>query len=134
MSRSVACIDYRDGRFLVAKRLNTGAMGGRWEFPGGKIEEGESYEEAIKREIHEEFGCGVRVFEELGEGRFVHDGKACSVNAFRVSFDSDGRNPPFELTEHSEYKWVLPSDITKLNFVDSDLGLYPQIKKSLGLV
>ena len=54
MSRSVACIDYRDGKILIAKRIVRGDMGGRWEFPGGKIEEGEDYSTAIKREMQEE--------------------------------------------------------------------------------
>ena len=133
MSRSVACIDYRNGKILVAKRLNTGEMGGRWEFPGGKIEDVESYNQAICREIKEEFGCNVQVFEQLAEGSFIHSGKECSVTAFRVSFENDGITEPFELTEHTETKWVNPGEIRDLNFVDSDLGLFPQIKKALGL-
>ena len=133
MSSSVACIDYRNGKILIAKRLNSGEMGGRWEFPGGKIESGESFSQAICREIKEEFGCKVQVFEQLAEGTFIHSGKECSVTAFRVSFDNDGITAPYELTEHTETKWVNPSEINSINFVDSDLGLFPQIKKSLGI-
>ena len=61
MSSSIACIDYRNGKFFIAKRQMTGDMGGRWEFPGGKIEEGEDFEIAIKREMKEEFGVDVKV-------------------------------------------------------------------------
>ena len=56
MSRSIACIDYRDGKLLIAKRKSGGDMGERWEFPGGKIEEGEDFAQAINREMQEEFG------------------------------------------------------------------------------
>ena len=55
MNESVACIAYKNGKVLIAHRNNVGAMGNRWEFPGGKVEEGESFEDAIKREMKEEF-------------------------------------------------------------------------------
>ena len=50
MSRSIACIDYRNGKVFIAKRQMKGDMGGRWEFPGGKIDGNEDFETAIKLE------------------------------------------------------------------------------------
>ena len=47
MSSSVACIIYKDGRILIAKRIDKGDMGGRWEFPGGKIDGDEDADTAI---------------------------------------------------------------------------------------
>ena len=67
MSRSVACVDYRNGKILIARRKDGGDMGNRWEFPGGKIEEGEDFITAIKREMMEEFGCGVQVFDKIAD-------------------------------------------------------------------
>ena len=133
MSRSVACIDYRDGKILIAKRIVRGDMGGRWEFPGGKIEEGEDYSTAIKREMQEEFGCDCEVFEQLAQGTFIHSGKECSVFAFRVKLGIDGIKEPFTLTEHTQTDWVEPEKISQLNFVDSDINIFDQIKKSLGI-
>lgn len=133
MSSSVACIDYRNGKFLIAKRLNTGDMANRWEFPGGKIEEGESFEQAIKREMMEEFSCEAEVFEQLAQGTFYHKNKECSLNAFRVELKKDGINEKFVLSEHSEIAWVSASEIEKFDFVDSDLSIFPKIKKSLGI-
>ena len=133
MSHSVACIDYRNGKILIAKRNQTGDMGGRWEFPGGKIEAGEDFIQAVKREMMEEFGCDTEVFEKLAEGTFVHKQNECFVSAFRVTLQNDGIKTPFKLTEHTETKWVNPSEIENLNFVDSDLSLFGQIKKSLGI-
>ena len=133
MSRSVACIDYRNGKILIAKRIARGEMGDRWEFPGGKIEEGEDYTTAIKREMQEEFGCGCKVFEQLAQGTFEHKAKPCSVVAFRVQLENDGVSEPFKLTEHTQTAWVEPSQIIKLPFVDSDLNIFDQIKKSLGI-
>lgn len=133
MSRSVACIDYRNGKLLIAKRKHTGDMGGRWEFPGGKIEKGEDFTKAVKREMHEEFNCDCEVFEKLAQGSFMHRNKECTVDAYRVKLGNDGIKVPFTLTEHTETMWIEPAGIEKLNFVDSDLGLWPQIKKSLGI-
>ena len=133
MSRSVACIDYRNGKILIAKRIARGEMGDRWEFPGGKIEEGEDYTAAIKREMLEEFGCDCKIFEELAQGTFEHNGKNCSVVAFRVQLENDGISKPFVLTEHTQTEWVEPAEIRKRPFVDSDLNIFDQIKKSLGI-
>lgn len=132
MSRSIACIDYRNGKLLIAKRKSGGDMGERWEFPGGKIEEGEDFTQAINREMLEEFGCKVKIFEQLAKADFVHNGKSCTVNAFRVEFENDGVDKPFVLTEHTQTQWVSPDQIQFRSFVDSDLSLFPQIKQSLG--
>lgn len=53
------------GQILIDRRLPEGVMGGLWEFPGGKIELGETVEECIKREIHEELGIEIEVGEHL---------------------------------------------------------------------
>ena len=102
-------------------------MGGKWEFPGGKIEDDEAPELAIKREMLEEFSVNVSVGEKIGSATFIHSGKNCSVDAYVVQFEHDGIKVPFVLTEHTEYKWVNPLEIKKLDFVDSDLKLYPYV-------
>ena len=131
MSSSIACIYYKDNKLFIAKRQNSGQMGGRWEFPGGKLEEGESFEQAIKREMYEEFKTGVTGIEKITETQFVHNDKKCSLHAFAVEFEHDGIKTPFVLSEHTEYKWVDPSEIKKLNFVDSDLKIYKAVVKYL---
>jgi 8-oxo-dGTP diphosphatase len=131
MSSSVACIAYKDKKIFIAKRKQIGDMGGKWEFPGGKIENNEAPEVAIKREMQEEFGVEVTVGEKIASASFMHRGKDCTVNAYSVQFAHDGMNIPFVLTEHTEYKWVNPLEIKKLDFVDSDLKLYPYVLEYL---
>lgn len=128
MSRSVACIDIRKGKVFIAKRQNKGDMALRWEFPGGKIDEGEDSETAIKREMQEEFGVNVQVFEELAQVDFKHKDKVCYVTAYRVQLEEDGLERRFTLTEHTDYKWEDFAKIPELSFVDSDLLLYEKIK------
>lgn len=129
MSDSIACIDYRDGKVFIAKRQNKGDMGGRWEFPGGKIDDGEDYTAAIKREMQEEFGVGVEVMEKITATTFEHSGKECSLTVFHVCFEHDGIAKRFVLTEHTDYKWVNFSEIPELLFVDSDMKVYPEVVK-----
>lgn len=131
MGRSIACIAYENGKIFIAKRQNIGDMGGRWEFPGGKLEEGEDLKTAIIREMQEEFGVTVTVGEKITSGVFEHRGKQSSLDAFCVKFPHDGIKVPFVLTEHTEYKWVDPSEIPNLEFVDSDLTIYPEVVKYL---
>lgn len=59
--RVVAAVVRRDGRILVSRRRADAARGGLWEFPGGKVEPGESEPEALRREIDEELACAVEV-------------------------------------------------------------------------
>ena len=129
MSRSIACIDYRDGKIFIAKRQLVGDMGGRWEFPGGKIEEGEDLETAVVREMQEEFGVTVKVGRKITSGSFTHRDKPCTLDVLEVHFPHDGIAEPFSLTEHTEYKWENINDIPSLNFVDSDLSVYDAVKK-----
>ena len=104
-------------------------MGGRWEFPGGKVDQGESDRDAIAREMLEEFGESVLVGERIALSEFEHKGEACLLRAYEVFFSNDGLKRPFALTEHSETKWVEFEQIPTDNFVDSDLKILPQVKK-----
>ena len=114
MSRSIACIDYRDGKIFIAKRQMTGDMGGRWEFPGGKIEDGEDLETAVIREMQEEFGVTVSVGRKITTGTFTHRDKPCTLDVLEVHFPHDGMTERFVLTEHTDYNWVALDEIPKL--------------------
>lgn len=134
MKKSVACLVLgktlqTKNKILIAHRIQKGQMGGRWEFPGGKVDEGENDKEAIAREMLEEFGENVLIGEEIGGAEFENNGDTRALTAYEVFFVNDGIEKPFSLTEHTETKWV---DFEKLpvdNFVDSDLKLLPMVKK-----
>lgn len=128
MSDSVACIASCKNKILIARRNPTGQMGGRWEFPGGKIDEGENCEQAILREMREEFGIRAEVGEKICDGEFFHNGKKCALHAYEIFLEHDGISRPFALTEHTEYKWISVGEIPVDNFVDSDLSIYEKVR------
>lgn len=134
MKISVACVilgksEPTQNKILIAHRVQKGDMGGRWEFPGGKVDGGENEKEAIAREMLEEFGESVLVGEKIGESQFEHGGDVCALKAYEVFFSNDGLEKPFALTEHTEVKWVGVDQIPVDNFVDSDLKILPLVKK-----
>ena len=100
-------------------------MGGRWEFPGGKAEPGESPEEALKREIFEEFSVSVRVGGFLVSTTFHHGGAEYRLYAFEAFLDS------FELVlaEHEEVRWLSFGDISAFDLADSDRRVYELLRQ-----
>ncbi|MGI5069564.1 NUDIX domain-containing protein [Treponema pectinovorum] len=127
--KSIACIAFKENKVFIAKRNPVGQMGGRWEFPGGKVDAGETDEQSVTRECREEFGVEVEVGEKIAKATFKHFGDDFELNAYLVRFPHDGIAQKFTLTEHSEYRWAELSEIPTLSFVDSDLLIYPQVCK-----
>jgi 8-oxo-dGTP diphosphatase len=123
MRHSVAGISVRDGTYFVARRLPGGDMGGKWEFPGGKVEAGEGPVDALHREYDEEFCVPIKVGPPIGEVGFFHHGEEYSLAAFYVELvASDGDLKP---SEHSEWRWATLDEILELDFADSDSKLLP---------
>lgn len=134
MKSSIACVvlgktPETKNKILVARRAQVGDMGGRWELPGGKVDGKESDNEAIAREMLEEFGESVLVGERIAVSEFEHRGQPMVLRAYEVFFSNDGLEKPFSLTEHTEYKWVDFDQIPTDNFVASDLKILPSVKK-----
>lgn len=129
-NHSVACIYVKDNKVLLGKRVPSGAMGGLWEFPGGKVEEGETFQQAVIREFAEEFSVEVTVGPLITEASFFNGSKEYRLHVFQVFVDVDISN--WQLTEHTEVKWFNFNDIPTLPFVDSDEKVYPEVKKYFG--
>jgi 8-oxo-dGTP diphosphatase len=131
MKNSVAGIALETDRVFIARRVLGGDLGGKWEFPGGKVEVGESDGQAMIREFDEELGVGVSVGEFLGSAEFEHGGKLHRVNAYRIEFASHD----FTLTEHTEYRWAGIGEIEELvetgDFAASDAKLLTSVKNCL---
>ncbi|HOC30147.1 MAG TPA: (deoxy)nucleoside triphosphate pyrophosphohydrolase [Treponemataceae bacterium] len=125
MKESVAGIVYHNNRFLVGLRLPGGEMGSRWEFPGGKVDGGESPAQALIREFHEEMGIAVTIHEHIATTEFVNKNGPSLLHAYHVELD---QTDAVTLTEHVKTAWLSFDELQKLPFVDSDTLLFPYIE------
>ncbi len=128
MKQSIAGIVYEKGKFLIGHRLPVGEMADRWEFPGGKVDPGETPEIAIRREFSEEMGVLAQPGEFIASVRFENRGGPVDLLAYRVTLSSE---VPSALTEHTEVRWATFEEIQGLSFVDSDRLLFPAIREWL---
>jgi 8-oxo-dGTP diphosphatase len=116
--RVVAAVLRRDGQVLVCRRAADRSAGGRWEFPGGKIEPGESAQQALQREIAEELGVMITVGAHLDTTTTIVDGTPIELLCFLV----DEFHPePAASTDHDQLHWCPPEALPALNFAEPDL-------------
>ncbi len=119
MPDSVAGIALRNNLVFVARRKPGGSMGGKWEFPGGKIEPGETPERTLVREFREELGLEVRPGALLGESEFENERVRFRLRAYRVEFEGE----PAFLAEHEEVRWLARPELEDLDLAPSDRSL-----------
>lgn len=117
MIRVTAAVIERDGRILIAKRPAGDRLAGLWEFPGGKIEEGEDPRVCLARELHEEFGITA----EIGEFLVSHVHRYPHVEIELLSYRARHVAGDFDLRDHDEVRWVLPEEMDEYSFAPADL-------------
>ena len=96
-----------EGRILIVRRGPGLSGAGFWEFPGGKVEEGETHEGALIREINEELGIDIAVGSKVGELEFSYPTKVIRLIVFRALLKVD----QIELREHDMFKWCKIDEI-----------------------
>ena len=101
---------------MIGKRKDEDIGGGKWEFPGGKIEIGEANSEALERELYEELGISAKIGKELMN--YEHMFKTTIYNiSFMEIIDYEGE---IRNNAHSEIKWVKFSNLLKYDFISGD--------------
>jgi len=112
--RVVAAVIEREGRYLVGQRPHDKRHGGLWEFPGGKLDPGETLAEAAARELHEELAVEVAA---TGAARFEsHDpGSPFVIHFVEVRITGEPR-----AIEHAAIGWFTPAELTALDLAPSD--------------
>ena len=116
MNISVAGVAEREGKVLIALRKPGTSIGERWEFPGGKLEKGETPELALVREYQEELNVSIIAGEKLCEGKFSNGPKNYKLLVYSIELESDD----FLSTEHQEIRWADISNLGSYEFPDSD--------------
>lgn len=121
----VGAVIVRDGEVLCAQRGPGGALAGMWEFPGGKIEAGETPREALRREIIEELECQVTTGEQVAATTYEYDFGIVTLTTFYCEL-VDAATPT--LTEHAEVRWLKPEALHELDWAPADIPAVHRIQ------
>ena len=117
---------FRCGKLLIAQRLKEAHAGGMWEFPGGKREPAETYEECLRRELKEELGIDVRVHELVEE--IVHAYAECTV-LLKFYRCSPERGEPAALG-CANWRWVTAGELAHYEFPAADARLLEKLRRT----
>lgn len=118
----VGAVIVNDGAVLCARRGAAGKLAGFWEFPGGKIEPGESPQAALEREIAEELDCVVDVGDEVVTTTHAYDFGDVTLTTFYC--DLVAGTP--KLVEHAALTWLTPGELSALEWAPADI---PAVEK-----
>ncbi|MDP3058155.1 MAG: 8-oxo-dGTP diphosphatase MutT [bacterium] len=123
--RVTAAIMIQDGQLFIAKRAENGSMAGLWEFPGGKIEQGETPEDCLRREMQEEFGIEVEVLHHCHTSIYNYADKTIELISYFVNWVSG----EMQLTSHSEVCFVAVADVLAYDFAPADVPIAEYIMR-----
>jgi len=112
-----AAILTQAGRVLIARRKPGASQAGMWEFPGGKVRQGETPEKCLKREIREELGLDIAVGTFLGESIHAYAGQSIRLLAYCAHIEAGAP----VLNDHAEVKWVRFDELGRFTFCAADM-------------
>ncbi len=123
----VGAVIVQDGKVLCAQRGPEGNLPYKWEFPGGKVEAGETPRAALLREIDEELLCVVEVGDQVECTTHEYDFAFITLTTFYCAL-LEGEP---QLTEHAQVLWSKPDALSELDWAPADLPAVAQIQRDL---
>ena len=126
MKRVVAALIWKEGKVLICQRTRHQPMPLKWEFPGGKIEEGEQPRDALRRELDEELGIAAVVGDEVS--RILHRYPGGSAVELRF-FDVHEYTGELENRIFKAIVWANPADLPRYDFLEADRELIVSLAK-----
>ncbi|KAF0125401.1 MAG: mutator MutT protein [Elusimicrobia bacterium] len=123
MKQVTAAVIEKDGRVLIAQRKSGDALAGKWEFPGGKLEPGETPEACLKRELREEFGVETEIGDFICSSRFEYKHFHIELLVYRARHLSG----EFKLHDHTAIAWVEPADLLKYDLASADIPVVARL-------
>ncbi|OCR02157.1 DNA mismatch repair protein MutT [Oscillatoriales cyanobacterium USR001] len=122
----VAVIWNQEQKILIDKRRQGGLLGGLWEFPGGKLEPGETIEDCIKREIFEELGIGIKVGDRLITIEHTYSDFHVTLNVYHCQHISGIPQP----IECDEIRWVTLDEIDQFPFPQANEQIIAALRRN----
>ena len=119
-----AAVIEKEGKVLIARRAPHSKLAGKWEFPGGKVEEGETLQDCLVRELSEELGIEVIVGRLLAATEYHYEHGSFRIHAFKVNWVSGAMS----LRDHDCVEWVLLEEITTYDLLPADIPIAEQLK------
>jgi 8-oxo-dGTP diphosphatase len=126
MKQVVAALIVKNDKVLVCQRTRHQTMPLKWEFPGGKIEDGEQPRDALRRELEEELGIDAEIGDEVARIRHNYkNGGAVELRFYAVrEYRGKLENRIFK-----DMKWAKPAELPAYDFLEADLGLVKELAK-----
>lgn len=121
----VAAMLFKDEEVLIAQRAKHDPLAGFWEFPGGKIEVGESPEESLMREMQEEFCINITVGRFYASSIYPYEKGTIRLMAYFCSYTGGTLNSMV----HNKYQWVAVNDLNQFVFAPADRPLVEKLTK-----
>lgn len=125
MTEVVVALIWDENRFMICQRPAHKARGSLWEFVGGKVEPGESKEEALIRECREELGVTVEVGDVFMEVTHQYPDITVHLTLFSASI----REGVPQKLEHQDIRWITAEEIGKFSFCPADTEILEKLKK-----
>ena len=122
VTAAVICLE---GKVLITQRGEGQHLAGSWEFPGGKLEDGETLEECLQREINEELSISISVGAHIITTTHEYGNKAIKLHAFHASLVSG----ELKLHDHSDAQWVSINELDTYKFAPADLPIIEHLKE-----
>jgi len=127
MIKVTAAVLEKDGKVLIAKRKKGDRMGGKWEFPGGKLDLVETPEECLKRELKEELDIEAEIGEFICSCKFSYFLVPLELLVYKAKYVSG----EVKTLEHDEVLWVSPSELPQYDFVKADVVVMQKLLKDI---
>ena len=110
-------------KILIAKRSLKSSHPGKWEFPGGKIEQNEEHTDALRRELFEEFGIDCKVGCHFTTVIHEYSSHRVHLHAYHANHISG----KYKLIDHDCLEWVKPRDMINYNFLEADIPIFNKL-------
>jgi 8-oxo-dGTP diphosphatase len=112
----VAAVIKKNNKYFIAKRNRHKHFALHWEFPGGKVDNDESFEQALKREIYEELSINIKIKEKITSEKYKDDKIDVEVHYFLCEVMDE----EIILSEHEDMKWLFKKDLLNFKLAPGD--------------